>query len=228
MNLELRAGIIKEVLADKCKAIVHLQQDDDSDTYELSVLQRNSLKNRGYGLPDVGEQVYVLLDSEATEGMVLGAIYSDADPPPISDPNVYHFDFEDGTTLEYDRKKHDLKVRVSSEGTLEIECEGDVLIKTDKSMSLKATQKIALTAPEIALNTGALTCSDPDIPSGIGRATLKASVDIQGQTFDLSTRNASLTAIKTQFNGDLAVSGDITATGSIMDAGGNSNHHVHP
>ena len=227
MDLELRAGIIKEILPDKCRAIVHLEQDDDSDTYELSILQRNCLKNRHYHLPDVGEQVYVLLDSEATEGMVLGAIYSDADPPPISDPDVCHFDFEDGTVVEYDRKQHSLRLKVSSKGTLEIECEGDVSIKTDKSMNLKATQKIALTAPEIALNTGALTCSDPDVPSGIGRATLKANLDVQGQFFNVSTRNASLTAIKTQLNGDLAVSGDISATGSIMDAGGNSNHHVH-
>ena len=228
MNLELRAGIIKEILADKGKVIVSLEQDDDSDSYELSVLQRNTLKNRHYHLPDVGEQVYVLMDEQATEGMVLGSIYSEADPPPIDNANKYYLEFEDGTSVEYDRKEHSLKLKVSSKGTIEIECEGNVSIQTDRNLSLNARQKIALTAPEIALNTAALTCSDPDAPTGIGRAVLKSNLDIQGHSFNLSSLNASVTALQASLNGPLSVTGNISATGTILDTGGNSNHHVHP
>lgn len=227
MNVELRAGIIKEVLADKGKAIVSFEQDDESESFELSVLQRNTIKNKHYHLPDAGEQVYVLMDEEATEGMILGSIYSEADPPPLNDADKYYMEFEDGTSVEYDRKEHSLKLKVSSKGTIEIECEGNISLKTDKALSLSALQKIALTAPEIALNTAALTCSDPDSPSGIGSAVLRSNLDIQGQSFKLNSAAASVTAVQSTLNGPLSVKGNITATGSIMDTGGNSNHHVH-
>ncbi|MBQ4419758.1 MAG: phage baseplate assembly protein V [Synergistaceae bacterium] len=233
MSAQLRIGVIKEVLADKDRCIVHFSEDDDLDSCELCVLHCNSLKNRHYHLPDANEQVYVLTDENGEEGVILGAIYSEADPPPLSDTDKYYMDFEDGTALEYDRKEHKLKLKVSSSGTIEIECEGNVSVRSDRALSLTAAQKIALTAPEIALNTAALTCSDPDAPSGIGSAVLKSNLDIKGQTFKLNSSSASLTAVQAALNGPLSVTGavnvigNISATGSIMDAGGNSNHHAH-
>ena len=100
-------------------------------------------------------------------------------------------------------------------------------------MELNAKQRISLTAPEIALNTAALTCSAPESSIGICNATIKGNVDIQGQTMKLNSSSASLTAVQATLNGPLSanghvsVSGNIFATGSILDMGGNSNHHAH-
>jgi phage baseplate assembly protein V len=227
MATELEVGTVKEVLADKGKVIVHFAQHDEQDSYELSVLYANTLNNKHYRLPDVDEQVVVLTDENMEEGVILGSIYSDVDQPPLNDPNKYHFCWDDGTTVEYDRKAHKLKLKVSSSGTIEIECEGNVSVQTDKSLKLEAEQKIALTAPEIVLNTASLTCTDPESELGTCNATIRGNVDIRGNSFQLNTGNFSSTAIQTRFNGPLSVQGDITATGAILDAGGNSNHHVH-
>lgn len=227
MPAELLIGTIKEVLADKGKAIVHFEQEDEQNSYELNVLQRNTLKNKHYHLPDIDEQVCVLTDENLEEGIILGAIYSDVDEPPLNDTDKYYLEFEDGTSIGYDRKAHKLHLKVSSKGTIDIECEGNISIQTNKDLNLNATQKITLTAPEIALNTAALTCSDPDAPTGIGSAVLRSNLDIQGQNFKLNGLNASITTLQTSLNGSLNVAGNVSATGSIMDAGGNSNHHVH-
>lgn len=232
MLVELKPGIVKEVFADKGKAIVTFEQDE-SESHELSVLQLNTLKNRHYHMPDVGEQVYTLMDEHAEEGMILGSIYSEVDKPPLSDINKYHLSFEDGTSVEYDRQAHKLKLKVSSSGTIEIECEGPVSVQTDKNLNLRAVQKIALTAPEIALNTAALTCTDPESELGTCNALFRGNMDIRGQSFQLNTSNINSTAMQASFNGPLSVSGavsvqgNISATGTILDTGGNSNHHVH-
>lgn len=44
--------------------------------------------NKDYWLPDVGEQVEVLLDANGEDGVILGAVYSDVDKPPFSDKNI--------------------------------------------------------------------------------------------------------------------------------------------
>lgn len=233
MAAELRIGVIKKVLADKDRCIVHFAEDDDLDSCELCVLHCSSLKNRHYHLPDENEQVYVLTDENGEEGVILGSIYSEADPPPLSNADKYFIEFEDGTSVEYDRKEHKLKLKVSSSGTIDIECEGNISVRSDRALSLNAVQKIALTAPEIALNTAALTCADPATPGGIGSAVLRSNLDIKGQTFKLNSSSASLTAVQAALNGPLSVTGavnvigNISATGSVMDAGGNSNHHAH-
>ena len=42
--------------------------------------------------------------------MIVGAVYSGADTPPVSDPNKFMIRFKDGALLEYDRVSHTLTV----------------------------------------------------------------------------------------------------------------------
>lgn len=250
MTSELRVGIVKEVLPDKGKAIVTFPQYDDQDSYELSVLQANTLKNKHFHMPEVDEQVYVLMDEDAEDGCILGAIYSEADPPSQTEADVYAMEFEDKTAIKYDRKahlmtvkmadetelsydgeNHALKIKVTSGGSVEIEAEGPVSVSSAEAMTLKAAQSIALESPQIALNTAALSCAAPPSEDGSEQklsAVFQADVKIYGDDFILQAENAEIMSPLIVNSSGIYTSGSIYADGSIMDEGGNSNHHVHP
>ena len=249
MAAELRVGIVKEVLPDKGKAIVTFPQYDDQDSYELSVLQANTLKNKHFHMPDVDEQVYVLMDEDAEDGCILGAIYSEADPPSQTEADVYAIEFEDKTAIKYDRKahlmtvkmadetelsydgeNHALKIKVTSGGSVEIEAEGPISVSSAEAITFKAAQSIALESPQIALNTADLSCAAPPSEDGSEQklsAVFQADVKIYGDDFILQAKNAEIMSPLVVNSSGIYTSGSIYADGSIMDEGGNSNHHVH-
>ena len=248
----IRAGIIREVIAAKGAVRVNLPDADNTDTYELPVLHRNSKSSRHYHLPEVGDQVYVALDDNGEDGCVLGAIYSDADAPPFSsanqcgmvfsdsttvkyDKNAHLMDIEflDGTVLQYDAQSHSLSV--SACGTVNVNVQGNAAVTSDKVISISAAQGIALTSPhnitlnspQIALNTAALTCLDPDSLTGYCAATFKGNVNVESQSYNVDAAAITLKA-PVAIQGSVTATGSITAEGSIIDSGSNTNHHTHP
>ncbi|OGT98200.1 MAG: hypothetical protein A2079_06315 [Geobacteraceae bacterium GWC2_48_7] len=126
----MKIGIISAIDASKCAARVQFPDQDDVVSYWLPVVQPKTLKDRFYFMPDVGEHVVCLLDDNGESGVILGAIYSDADPTPVADPDKYHVTFEDGTILEYDRKEHkllgDIKgdIKILATGKADVTIEG--------------------------------------------------------------------------------------------------------
>lgn len=241
----LTAGIISEVLADRGKVRVALPDQDGTDTYDLPVLQRNTRGNRHYHLPDVGEQVYVALDDNGEDGCVLGSIYSEADPAPLADnaqtamifedsttvkydrnAHLMTVEFGDGTSIQYDAQAHDLRLTVSSNGTINVTCAGRTKV-TSKAIELSAVESIALNAPAIALNTAALTCTDPTAEHGYCNAAFKGNVTVESQSFNVASAAMTLKA-PVAVQGSLTATGSITAAGSILDGGSNTNHHTHP
>lgn len=106
-----QVGTVSAVDADKVQARVRLPECDNLRTNWLNVLQRNTQDNKDYWLPDVGEQVEVLLDANGEDGVILGAVYSDVDKPPFSDKNVRGMKYADGTEFSYNRATHTLTVK---------------------------------------------------------------------------------------------------------------------
>ncbi|EJW2658019.1 phage baseplate assembly protein V [Salmonella enterica] len=96
-------GTVSAVDADRVQARVRLPECDNLRTNWLNVLQRNTQDNKDYWLPDVGEQVEVLLDANGEDGVILGAVYSDVDKPPFSDKNVRGTKYADGAEFSYNR-----------------------------------------------------------------------------------------------------------------------------
>ncbi|GAB4212698.1 MAG: hypothetical protein OHK0012_07460 [Synechococcales cyanobacterium] len=130
----LSFGKVVEVDPQTCRVRVELADLDGMQSYWLAVVQGHSLRDKVYSLPDVDEFVAFLLDAQAEEGVVLGAIYSDPDPTPSQDGEVRMIRFEDGTVVQYDR----------AASRLMIDCVGDVVIRS-------ATQ-IQIQAPRVDLN----------------------------------------------------------------------------
>lgn len=169
MAVELEYGEVIALDFKACRIRVRLDERDGVESYWLHVPQRNTQgTQRRPLLPELGEQVAVLLDADGVSGVWLGGIYSTAEPPPVTDENTDFVRFRDGTTVSYDQ----------AAGALAVVCVGTVTVE--------AGQPVLVKAPAVTLDTP-----------------------------------------QTTLEGDLQVNGNVSATGSIMDAGGNSNHHSH-
>ncbi|HJU70393.1 MAG TPA: phage baseplate assembly protein V [Paucimonas sp.] len=130
----LKFGTVSAVDEQTMRVRVRLPECDNLRTDWLPVLTRKSLRDKDYWLPDIGEHVAVLLDVNGDDGVVLGAIFSDADVVPVTSRDKRHIQFEDGTWIQYDRQA----------STLKIHCVGDIHIHSETS--------IRLTAPRIDYN----------------------------------------------------------------------------
>jgi phage baseplate assembly protein V len=166
---------------------------DGEVSYWLAVLKSKTLKDKAYWMPDIGEHVAVLIDENAEEGVILGAIYSSQDTPPVSNANKCHIKFQDGTVLEYDRAEHKLKADVK--GDIDVKATGRCDVDCQSQIYIKSTTNITIQAPSINMRGGSPA-------NGVfeGNFTLIGNLEVQG---------------------------NIHATGSIIDDGGNTNHHSH-
>ena len=118
----VREGIVSVVYPERHSARVTFPDKDDVVSAELPVLTSCGSQNKLYSLPDVGESVICLFagnDDLSGTGFILGARYDDKNPPAVNSQDITRLDFKDGSYLQFDRAKSELK----------IECKGDVIIK---------------------------------------------------------------------------------------------------
>lgn len=120
----MKIGIVTAVDVATAKCRVQFADQDNMQTYWLPVLHHKTGKDKSYWMPDLAEHVCCLMDDNAEFGCILGAIYSDADTPPVTSQDKYHVRFKDGTWIEYDRANH--KLAASVQGTVDLVATGDV------------------------------------------------------------------------------------------------------
>ncbi|MEW5790042.1 MAG: phage baseplate assembly protein V [Pseudomonadota bacterium] len=130
----LKFGFVTELDEQLGRVRCRIPDMDDLETWWLPVLHAKTHRDQHWRLPDVGEHVALLLDARGETGVVLGAIFSQRDTPPVHTVNKHHVRFDDATWVEYDRAAHKLTVS----------CRGDIEIVSDTH--------IALRAPRIDLN----------------------------------------------------------------------------
>ncbi|HCE6987353.1 TPA: phage baseplate assembly protein V [Pseudomonas aeruginosa] len=117
---------------------------DDVDglvTAWLPVLHPKTFADQVVWTLDAGEHVGCILDEFMEDGCILGAIYSDADAPPVSSPDKFRLQFKDGGSVEYDR----------SSGAMNIVCKGVANLTADGDVTVKA--------PSVTLDTPQTTCT---------------------------------------------------------------------
>lgn len=196
----LRFGVVVAIDESRGMARVQYTDMDGEVSYWLAVVKQKTLKDKQYFLPDIGEHVAVLIDDRAEEGVVLGAIYSDADPVPVSSKDKYHIRFNDGTMIEYDRKEHKLTADVK--GDIEVKSTGRCDVDCKNQIYIKSVTNVTIQAPTINMKGGSPA-------SGVFEGTLRLIGDLIIE------------------QGNIEVNGNIHATGTIIDDGGNTNHHTH-
>jgi phage baseplate assembly protein gpV len=105
-NAAFRLGIVKDQDLSLGRLRVTFNEFDQMLSYWLPVVVPKTQNDKAYWLPDIGEQVVCLMDERDEAGVVLGAIYSQADTTPVQSADKFHLGFKDGTAIEYDRAAH--------------------------------------------------------------------------------------------------------------------------
>lgn len=156
-------GIVSAIDAAKHKVRCKIPALEDLETAWLPFLTPNAGGNQFYCLPDVGELVALLLDSQGEGGCVLGTIYNDQDPTPVAESEMWLHKFSNGTEIGHNRRS------------------GEIWVKTSGVVNVQAG-KVNITAPceitgDVKIN-GALTTSG-NIQS---QATISGASVKQGNT----------------------------------------------
>lgn len=157
----IRIGEVSSINPQKCTARVKFDDYDSIVSYELPVLQRNTLQNKDYQMPDIGESVLcVFLPNGTAAGFIVGSFYGGNDTLPEETENYRTVEFSDGTIIKYDRDAHELTAKI---GNTKITANHqEVLVNTANDIILTTGNNVKVNAPAITLNgdvnvTGTLT-----------------------------------------------------------------------
>ena len=214
----IKIGEISSIDPAKCTARVVFDDEDSIVSFDLPVLQRNSLKNHDYAMPDVGEDAIVLFFGEGQEdGVILGSIYAGEVTPPESMENRRTVVFDDDTRVCYDRAEH--KLTVTIEGTEVVFNRQDGSITVPNAVTINCTTATVNASSGITLDTpktdvtgvlnvaGLITGKGGLAVSGGGGAavTVTGNMKLQGQieaSSDVTAGGISLMKHKHQEQGD--------------------------
>jgi phage baseplate assembly protein V len=148
MGVELEYGEVSAVDYMTCRIRVRLDDRDGVESYWLNVPQRNTQGTQRRPLmPELNEQVAVLLDSDGVGGVYLGGIYSTAEPPPVVDEDTDYVRFSDGTVSTYDR----------AAGVMTLDNVGALLVKCGRNITLEAGEPVVVKAPSATLDIPLVT-----------------------------------------------------------------------
>jgi len=127
----IRSGRISSINPGNGTARVTFADKDGLVSNDLPILQRQTLKNKDFSMPDIGESVVCVFQPNGlAEGFILGAHYNEEDKPPGSNPDIRQVTFEDGTMVSYNRSSHVLDINCGS-GTVNIVAAGNVNVTGD-------------------------------------------------------------------------------------------------
>ena len=148
MGVELEYGEVSAVDYLTCRIRVRLDDRDGVESYWLNVPQRNTQGTQRRPLmPELGEQVAVLLDADGVGGVYLGGIYSTAEPPPVVDEDTDYVRFSDGTVSTYDR----------AAGVMTLDCVGALLVKCGRNITVESGEAVVVKAPSATLDIPQVT-----------------------------------------------------------------------
>ncbi len=122
-------GIVSSYGQTDGTVIVRRPDKDNRTTAELKVISRCTQKTKDYWMPDIDEQVVCLMlpnagGKGAGAGFVLGAVYSEADPPAEKDTSTRSVRYKDGSYI----------------------------VNKGGAMTIHASKSLTITAPKININ----------------------------------------------------------------------------
>ncbi|GLR13261.1 phage baseplate assembly protein [Chitinimonas prasina] len=167
--------------------------------------------------PTVGEQVVLLCPSgDPATGIVLLGLPSDAKPTPDSSPDTHVTVYPDGARICYDHALGALTA--TGIKTALVDAADSIAAKAGKTITAQAGTLVTIDAPNTVV-TGNLLVQKTLTYMG-GMAGFGSAQGTGGP--------AAVIHGPVQVRGNVLIEGNLDASGSVMDAGGNSNHHSHP
>ena len=212
----MRLGEVTSIDFAKAKVRATFDDEDGMTSYWLPVMQRNTIANQDYWLPDIGEDVVCVFFGEGSEdGFVLGSIYAGDVKPPESNGDKRTVVFKDGTRVSYDRAQHHLDIAID-ETTLHAD-RTKVNVQAPNEISA-ASKKITVSGSESVSVSGSQSV---DIASStkIALSAPTITLTISGTTMTFNSSSAELTSQNMKFKGSVTIEGDLSVTGNISATG---------
>ncbi len=214
----IKIGEVSSIDPAKCTARVVFDDEDSIVSYDLPVLQRNTLKNHDFAMPDIGEDAIVLFFGEGQEdGVIIGSIYAGEVTPPESTENRRTVVFDDDTRVCYDRQEHKLTVTIEGTEIVFNRLDGSITVPNAVTINcttatVNASSSVTLDTPKTDITgvlnvTGLITGKGGLAVSGGGGAavTVSGNMILEGQidaSSDVVAGGISLMNHKHQEQGD--------------------------
>ena len=192
-----RVGVVHSINPVKCTARVTFPDDDEIVSHDLQILHRNTYRNKDYNMPDIGEDVLCLfLSSGLAEGFILGSVYAGEITPTENTEDKRTVVFSDGSRFSYDRKTHQFDAQI--EGTTIKANRQDIEVNTPNDVKVTAANTVTITGTNnVIVNTK--------------NATVNSET-----AYILNTQSATVNAPAITLNGNVQVTGTLTAAIDVI------------
>lgn len=207
MNDLIKVGEVSSIDPARGTARVVFDDEESLVSYDLPVIQRNTLETKDFHSPSVGEDVLCLfLPSGPEEGFILGSFYAGEIKPPESTKTRRTTVFEDGTVVQYDMAAHRFTILIDgtsivfdrASGTITVP---DAYVVNCATAVVNAKESMTINTPTTNI-TGALNVS--------GLITGKGGLAVSG-----GSGGAAATVTGTlKTTGDV-VAGDVSLQGHV-------------
>jgi len=209
----IRVGKVTSLLPDGERAGVVFSDRDNTESYDLQVMVKNTKQNKDYWMPDVDEDVLCLfLPIGIEQGFILGSFYTRANAPEARTENVRRVKFSDGTLIEYDRQNHRLLADVKGDiellatGNLTANIEGSASITVGGELTADVAGNSTITTPLLTVNGDMVVDGDVQVTGSTQTVGLISTGGLQSS----GGSGASV-------EGDLSITdGDVTADGTSL------------
>lgn len=209
-----KIGEVSSINPVKCTARVIFDDENSMVTYDLPIMQRNSLGNRDYQMPDIGEDVLCLFRSDGFEdGVIIGSFYAGDVEPPETTADCRTVVFKDGTRICYDRAAHTLTVTIAGTEIVFDQQKGSITVPDSVTVNcttatIHASKSVTIDAPDTFFT---------------GNITVQGLITGQGG-FTVTGGGGVVANCNIQLNGTLTATEDVVASGISL----NSHTHTAP
>lgn len=209
-----KIGEVSSINPARCTARVIFDDENSMVSYDLPIMQRNSMGNRDYQMPDIGEDVLCLFRSDGFEdGVIIGSFYAGDVEPPETTADRRTVVFKDGTRICYDRAAHTLTVTIAGTEIVFDQQKGSITVPD--SVTVNCTTATVNASSSVTINSPDTTCT--------GNLTVVGLITGQGG-FTVTGGGGVVANCNIQLNGSMSATGDVVAS----DISLNSHTHTAP
>ena len=210
----LKIGEVTNIDPAKCKIRATFDDEDGKTSFWLPVLQRKTLHDKDFWLPDVGEDVLCLFFNEAEEaGFAIGSFYAGDVDIPGQSVDIRTVKFKDGSEFSYNRNSHELKGVIG----------GTNFTLNRQNIAIAAPDAISQSSKKVEVNGS----NQVEIEGGasVDITTPTLNLNIGGTKMKLNDSSATISSQNVHFEGNLDIKGDCSVQGNFsvsgnIDAGG--------
>ena len=166
-----KVGEVSSIDTASCTARVVFSDEDGIVSYDLPIMQRNTLGNSDYQMPEIGEDVLCLfLGPGQEDGFIIGSFYAGEVTPPESSADRRTVVFKDGTRFSYDRASHVFTATI----------EGTEITFNRQSGTITVPQSVTINCTSATVNASSKTTINAPNTECTGNLTVQGLITGRG------------------------------------------------